>query len=208
MPEQPKRRARRASPKRAAIVQAATEEFLSHGFSGTSMDRIALSANVSKRTVYDHFPSKEDLFHAIIDEILQKVDAMPAAEVADDEPLEDQLLAIGSIFAQTITERDFMKLSRAVISRFIQSPEWAVHTAKAHARLRQEMTAFFKTQTANGRLSIKDADYAATQFCGLIKEVVFWPELMAGQAPSTSLERTTAVKAAVEMFLDHYRQKD
>ena len=56
----PKKNARRKSPKRAAVIEAATEEFLSRGFSGTSMDRIAEVANVSKRTVYDHFPSKDN----------------------------------------------------------------------------------------------------------------------------------------------------
>lgn len=52
--------------KRDAIVQAAIEEFRQHGFNGTSMDRVAAAAEVSKRTVYNHFPSKEDLFEAIL----------------------------------------------------------------------------------------------------------------------------------------------
>ena len=57
-----KTKKRRKSLKRAAVIEAATEEFLTYGYFGTSMDRIAEAANVSKRTVYDHFPSKEDLF--------------------------------------------------------------------------------------------------------------------------------------------------
>lgn len=47
-------------------MQAAIEEFRQHGFNGTSMDRVAAAAEVSKRTVYNHFPSKEDLFEAIL----------------------------------------------------------------------------------------------------------------------------------------------
>ena len=52
--------------KRDAIVQAAIGEFREHGFNGTSMDRVAAAADVSKRTVYNHFPSKEELFEAIL----------------------------------------------------------------------------------------------------------------------------------------------
>ncbi|MEL6189820.1 MAG: helix-turn-helix domain-containing protein, partial [Myxococcota bacterium] len=93
--------ARRRSPKRAAVIEAATEAFLSHGFEGTSMDRIAETAGVSKRTVYDHFPSKEDLFRAISHEILERVEEMPTHAYAPDVPLESQLLQIGNAFADT-----------------------------------------------------------------------------------------------------------
>ena len=202
----PRKNTRRKSPKRAAVIEAATEEFLSRGFSGTSMDRIAEVANVSKRTVYDHFPSKNDLFQAIVDKILQQVEEMPSHKYSEEKPLDEQLLAIGNTFATTITGKDFMKLSRVVISHFIQAPEWAHNTLKAHARLRQDMIAFFKAGKKDDRLNIRNPEKAAAQFCGLIKEIAFWPELMAGQEPISTRERNAAVKAAVEMFLDHYRK--
>ena len=195
---------RRKSPKRAAVIAAATEEFLSRGFLGTSMDRVAEAANVSKRTVYDHFPSKDELFQAMIDEILERVDKMATHEYSADKPLDKQLLAIGNTFAKTITDKDFMKLSRVVVARFIQSPEWAHNTLKAHARLRRDMIAFLKAGKKDGRLTVRDTDRAASQFCGLIKELAFWPELMAGQKPVTTRELNLAVKEAVAIFLNHY----
>lgn len=202
-----KKERRRKSPKRAAVIEAATEEFLTHGYAGTSMDGIAEAANVSKRTVYDHFPSKDDLFQAIVDEILQRVEQMPTHEYSSDRPLDVQLLEIGNTFASTITSRDVMKLSKVVISHFIQAPEWAHNTLKAHTRLRRDMVAFFKAGKKDGRLSIRDPETAASQFCGLIKEIAFWPELMAGQSPVTTRERNAAVKSAVAMFLDHYDRR-
>ncbi len=201
----PKTDARRKSPKRAAVIEAATEGFLTYGFSETSMDRIAETANVSKRTVYDHFPSKEDLFQAIADDILNKIGEMHAHEYSEEKPLEEQLLDIGNTFAETITDRKFMKLSRVVIARFIQSPELAHKTLNAYARLRRDMITFFKAGKKDGRLQITNPEQAATQFCGLIKEIAFWPELMAGQKPLSTRERKAVVKSAVEMFLGHYR---
>ena len=47
-------------------MQAAIDEFRGNGFEATSMDRIAATAGVSKRTVYNHFPSKEALFAEIL----------------------------------------------------------------------------------------------------------------------------------------------
>ena len=44
--------------KRQAVVDAAIAEFRASGFEATSMDKIAATAGVSKRTVYNHFPVK------------------------------------------------------------------------------------------------------------------------------------------------------
>lgn len=44
--------------KREAIIQAAIAEFRANGFEITSMDKIAATAGVSKRTVYNHFLAK------------------------------------------------------------------------------------------------------------------------------------------------------
>lgn len=199
-----KPRAPRKSPKRDAVIEAATEEFLARGFVGTSMDRIAQAANVSKRTVYNHFPSKDDLFQAIVEEILRRSDEMPTYAYSAEKALDEQLLEIGTTFAETITDREFMKLAKVVTACFIQLPEWGQTTMSAYARLRRSMIAFFKAGKRDGRLKIGDPEWAATQFCGLIKEIVFWPEVMAGQQPATSRERRMAVEDAVAMFLNYY----
>ena len=52
--------------KRDAIVQAAIVEFRDNGFEATSVDKVAARAEVSKRTLYNHFASKDELFAAIL----------------------------------------------------------------------------------------------------------------------------------------------
>ena len=59
--------------KRQAILNAAISEFLANGFRGSSMDAISTRAEVSKRTVYNHFESKEALFQAIVMEMFRYV---------------------------------------------------------------------------------------------------------------------------------------
>ncbi len=54
--------------KRGRILGAARELFLRDGFAGTSMDAITSLAGVSKATVYAHFPSKDELFAALVRE--------------------------------------------------------------------------------------------------------------------------------------------
>ena len=52
--------------KRAAIVQATLALFLRDGYARTSVDAIAAEAGVSKRTVYNHYGDKENLFLSVI----------------------------------------------------------------------------------------------------------------------------------------------
>lgn len=54
------------------ILQGALSEFLNHGYLGTTMDKIAQTAGVSKQTLYSHFGDKEKLFKALIYEVTTK----------------------------------------------------------------------------------------------------------------------------------------
>ena len=56
-----------STQKRAAILTAARELFLSDGFDRTSVDAVAARAGVSKRTVYDYFGDKQTLLQAVVD---------------------------------------------------------------------------------------------------------------------------------------------
>ena len=53
-----------------AILQGAMQEFLKHGFAGTTMDKITTAAGVSKTTVYSYFQDKEKLFVALIERLI------------------------------------------------------------------------------------------------------------------------------------------
>lgn len=53
--------------RRAQLLDAALEVFVSNGYHGTSMDDIAETARVSKPVLYQHFPSKRELYLALLD---------------------------------------------------------------------------------------------------------------------------------------------
>jgi len=52
---------------RAAILDAATQEFAQHGFGGARVDRIALRARANKRMLYYYFGAKDALFLAVLE---------------------------------------------------------------------------------------------------------------------------------------------
>ncbi|XQQ06504.1 MAG: TetR/AcrR family transcriptional regulator [Leptolyngbya sp. IPPAS B-1204] len=61
-----------STEKTAAILNGAMQVFLEQGYVGTTMDRVAAAAGVSKPTVYNHFHDKETLFNALIEQCVQK----------------------------------------------------------------------------------------------------------------------------------------
>jgi AcrR family transcriptional regulator len=81
----PKRRMR-APARRAAILRSAARCFAAAGFDGTSMDDVALAAGVSKPVVYDHFPSKEALYLALLTDLSDRLFAGSRAAIAPGQP--------------------------------------------------------------------------------------------------------------------------
>lgn len=57
---------RMSSEKFTALVDAAAEELIEHGYRGAGVDRIAASVRASKATVYRQFGNKENLFRYIV----------------------------------------------------------------------------------------------------------------------------------------------
>lgn len=53
--------------RRAQLLAAAQEVFVANGYHGAAMDEIAETAHVSKPVLYQHFPSKRDLYLALLD---------------------------------------------------------------------------------------------------------------------------------------------
>jgi len=53
---------------RAAILQAAAEEFAAHGIAGARTDAIARQARVNKALLYYYFKDKETLYGAVLDD--------------------------------------------------------------------------------------------------------------------------------------------
>lgn len=64
--EKKSRKEREKQQRKADIIDAGEKIFNQHGFDGASMDAIAKEAEFTKRTVYQYFPNKEDLFFAVV----------------------------------------------------------------------------------------------------------------------------------------------
>jgi len=122
-----------SAQKREAILAAARELFLADGVERTSVDAIAASAGVSKRTVYDYYGDKRNLLLAVVE---QAVDALgTAVTAAIDANLRGDIEIEGALtrFAQDITatalgSSDYIALVRLLSTESVNLPElWDKH---------------------------------------------------------------------------------
>ncbi|MEO1013759.1 MAG: TetR/AcrR family transcriptional regulator [Pseudomonadota bacterium] len=98
--------------KEVAIIAAARTVFLAHGFDGASMDAIALAANVSKRTVYNRFRSKEALFGAAIEETCRRVLPVDVETVEQSESPLSYVEGLARAFLDAILDDEAIALRR------------------------------------------------------------------------------------------------
>lgn len=84
----PTRRSLAVAAKRSAILAAALEYFSQFGIHGTSLDKVAERADVSKTNLLYYFPSKEELYIAVLKDLLEIWLAPLRALRADQHPLE------------------------------------------------------------------------------------------------------------------------
>lgn len=78
------RKEREKRARQQDILKAARELFAAKGFRDTTLDEIAQKAEFGKGTLYNYFASKEDIFHAIIDQAIENSIAM-AHECVDSD---------------------------------------------------------------------------------------------------------------------------
>ena len=190
--------------KRNAIVTAAAAEFRANGFEATSMDRIALVANVSKRTVYNHFPSKEELFTETVVQLFQASAELLELPYRSDLGLREQLTELMRLKMRTLEDPDFIALARVAISEAIHAPERA-RPIFARLNEREEgVTAWIRAAQLDGKLKAGDPVFAATMLQGQIKAFGFWPQVAMGAAPIDPNSAAPVIEAAVSMFLAYF----
>ncbi|VVQ04213.1 hypothetical protein PS918_04481 [Pseudomonas fluorescens] len=191
--------------KREAIIQAAIAEFRANGFDITSMDKIAATAGVSKRTVYNHFPSKEELFAEILNQLWARVTAERVTPYQPDLPLRDQLRPLLLAKLQMLGDDNFLDLARVAIAATIHSPERAQNMVARMGEREEGLTVWIRAAQADGRVKAVAAEFAAQQVQGLLKSFAFWPQISMGQ-PSLSPDMQSAVaESALDMFLACYQ---
>jgi AcrR family transcriptional regulator len=201
----------RTPRKRRAILAAATEVFLQHGYLGASMDEVAAKAGVSKQTVYKQFENKERLFAEIVlgtsDQLIDGLVLAYAETLDGAADAREGLQALARRLLDSLTAASVLQLRRLVIAEADRFPEvcgaWFTSGfEKSLEALGEALTRL----TERGLLrELEDPTLAAYQFAGLVMYKPMNRAMFAGtrERPAPG-ELDKLADQATEVFLAAY----
>lgn len=168
---------RDTTQKRETIIVAAVQIFIEEGFDNASMDRIAERANASKRTVYNHFPSKEELFQAVTAKFVSEQQALKQVPYNPKRSLEAQLNDFAEALLYMVNTPTHLGLTRILNSMFTRDPQKASAARAEFTPLEDELERWIRMAVADKKLSVPDSSLATKVFNGMIEGTLTYPAL-------------------------------
>ena len=166
--------------KREQILQGATCVFLQHGYAGTSMDRVAAEAGVSKQTIYSHFQDKEGLFTALIERVTTR---QLKLEFGSEPSFEGEpailLRRIAEAYLTKMDDQEFIDLFRVVVAEAARFPELAqLFTRTVIQPSCYSLSLYFESHP---ELNILDPEASAQIFFGSLSAFILSQQVLYGK---------------------------
>ncbi|TLH73270.1 TetR/AcrR family transcriptional regulator [Mycolicibacterium cosmeticum] len=194
---------------RGLILRTAGRVFLAHGYGHSSMDEIALECGVARRTLYNHFASKQLLFEATMAQLWNR---MPLDAIVDATnrvgPPEEVLYAIGRAITDFWSPPEAVAFLRLVIWESPRFPELG-HGLMDNGRspARRAVNAYVRRLARERGFRIDDPDLATTQFIDVILGEMLLGRLVATPTVELDADRCDyVVREAVTLFLSRYKR--
>jgi len=189
--------------RRKALVAAARESFFTDGYAGTAMSTIAARVGGSKTTLWAYFPSKQDLFAAVVDDVVETYGTALSIKLSQDEPLESELLRFAQAMMTTILSPPVLTLHRLVAGEAGRFPELGKMFFERGPKRGKAMLADFMAGAMKAqRLRTGDPMVAARQFVAMCQSGCFQRAL---HGCMDHIE-PPMIEADIEAALDSFRR--
>jgi len=162
----------RPARSRESILDAALEHFLEHGYLASTVEAIAVRAHLAKRTVYNLFPTKEELFRAVIHRATETSERFVIERVQTgigEREVGEELAALAVEHARAVLAPRVVATRRLLISESQRFPELAIeYFERVPSTVIRAIAARLERYDALGLLSIRDSQRAAEHFAYLV----------------------------------------
>lgn len=187
--------------KRKDIVEAAIAEFQEHGFRGARTSRIAKRANVSSRTLYSHFETKDALLDEISRIMIEQKAAVEKVPFDPDRDLHVQLAETLERYVEALTDQETIALTRMVTAEMLIDLERSRDYYAQIASFQDPITQLISEAMETGALRKADPRYASRQLISLVRDFFYTPQFMLGQKQ----DNDGVMADCIKMFLSHYK---
>ena len=195
----------RGDLRRQAILDIARDAFLKQGYAAASMSAIGARAGGSKATLYTYFPSKADLFAAVMADMCEhsRLELTGESDAAADLP--GVLRRLGARYVRLMLSDELVTLHRLVVAESVRFPElgqalYAVGPRLGKATLAERLERYL----AGGQLRPCDPLRAAGHFFDLCLSGLYRRRLWNLAEPITEGDMDLNVETATDIFMRAY----
>jgi len=189
--------------RRAAILQIAHDAFLAEGYAATSMSAIAARVGGSKATLYNYFPSKEDLFRAVVRERSDQIAGLlDQGRLQGGGDFRTVLNKFGEGFLAMVLSDEFVKTYRVMMGEAARFPELGHAFYEAGPKQAMHRVGeYFVTAIEAGELKREQPDLMAQYFLDLCLSGLQFRRLWNVTPAPTEEDIRANVARAVSIFL-------
>jgi AcrR family transcriptional regulator len=174
---------------RDRILQAALEVFAEKGYHRALVDDIVRASRTSKGAVYHHFPNKEALFLALVDQFSARLAEAMAAAIGGAHGALGKVQAALTAGLETFSRH--RELARILLLESVSlGPAYQSKRLEVHERFASLIQAYLDDAVAEGSIPPLDTRVATLAWLGAVNEVVIqWlyrgrPDLMTEAVPA------------------------
>ncbi len=185
------------------IVEAATTQFLKVGYDQTSIDTIVELSGGSKATVYSYFPTKADLFRAVVDAVVSDV---PETRLDVSKDIRSELVAFGIERLKIVSCEQHRALLRLVIAERERFPDLAkLYFERGPRRKRDALSAYMAALTCERGNPLDAPEELADFFIAMLMHGWCQRLLLLAQPTPTNAKIRRHVERVVDRFLFAFR---
>jgi AcrR family transcriptional regulator len=193
---------RRKDDRPAEILAAALDCFAERGFAATRLDDIAARAGVTRGTLYLYFPSKEELFKAVIRQRLLPILAHGEALLAgSDEPSAKILERLLLMFPATVLQTSLSAIPKLIIAEARSFPDLArFYLDEVVARGKRLLGALIERGIARGEFRAVPVDQILFSIMGPVLVAALWRHSL-GHFDPGGLDAAALCRAHADILL-------
>lgn len=193
----------RRAGSREAIVAAAERLFLERGFGAVSMDELAEVAGVARRTLYNQFASKEEIFREMLGRVSVQMEGAFPPGIETQGDVEEVLRLVASAILGLHQQAGYLGFLRMLVADARQFPWIAEAFAAVMEPQTERLTRYLAHLTTMGILDCHNPLLAAHQFMGILNEFSLWPWMLGRKQLAIPAEQV--VEETIRMFLRYYQ---
>lgn len=177
---------------RDRILRAALEVFAEKGYHRATVDGIVRASETSKGAVYHHFPTKEAIFLALVDDFSARLAKSVAAAIAERRGALARVE--GALMAALDTFSENRQLARLILLEAVSlGPVYQAKRAEVTGRFAALIRGYLDEAVGDGSIPPLDTRVATLAWLGAVNEIVIqWleagtPDLRGAIPPLTRL---------------------